>query len=1315
MKIRNLLFIGLASAVLFAGCKEDEIQESPSLKVEPASLEMFSKQGGESEVQTVSLTANREWKANCEEDWIHVEPASGPASADVQTVSIYVDENAEMQRSAEVIFTIGVTEKPVTVTQAGIDVEYTPLAEVRALAKDTETQVKIDGSVFIKGVVVSNQSELDNLTSNKSIYIQDETAGLQLYFAEDVEYVRGDEVAVNVSGLKISFYGAAMQIVTETTVGEDGKTQTVGVPNNAATLLSSGNEIQAKEISMQEFISFSYEGQYVSITDPVQVVEADLGKTFVQGDSHTSIGMTDADNNKFEVRSSKYSTYGDEEVPEGSGVIKGIASRFNSTPQIIFSTSEDWKGLTQERFDVEIADPVPDNAVYYNDFDKEKAVETSGKWPYLDQFDGWKNETGSGASDVTYDFSGLSVRSNSTSDSNYSDYAGSGMNNILFGTDGHFQVGNIAVEAGNYTMSFGTERYLHGAGDNTFRPEEFHVYISDNGERWIELEYSFPNGYKNGRWDLASTTFTLPSGTSALYIYINSDLSGAHRLDDLGLAPSETAGTEIDFSKGTEIGGGEDPEPVEEMTIAEVKEASDDTPVLTSGTVMAKYARGFIITDGTENLLVFQGSNPSSMPEIGDVVTVSGTKDTYSGLAQIGGTVKFEVTSSETITYPDSYPSPAVYEGSAFDGIGNDLGDVKLIQYTGVLVKDNGYYNVTVAGANLQGGITYPATDLQKELDGMDGKTITVTGYYLGLTNQKKTVSTMVVDLTESSSAGDETFSVSPLELKFAVQGGMANITVSASEGVAWTATTDAGYLTLSMEEGTGKGVVQVICDENAGDARTAEIKVSTTADVAQKEYTVKVSQTAAGGSGLESLTVEEFLAKSEGSEYYELTGTVVNISNTHYGNFDLVDETGSVYVYGLVESEGAADGTFENLGLKEGDVVTIAGKRSSFNGDPQVGDAYYISHVPGELPGIKDVTVAEFLSSPVGVLQKYRLTGRIENIVNTTYGNFDLVDATGSVYVYGLKASETADNQSFSSLGLKEGDIVTLVGTRDEHNNDPQVGNAYYETHEAGLTFSVSPLSLNVSAEGGTTKFSVEASDNVAWTITTTDDVHLTVISGGTGSKDVTLMYRGNEGPDAKTADITVSTTADVPVKSYTIKFKQSAPGAAESAWTLVSSDSEMTSGEYVILCDFSNVSGKSGVWALSNAEGTTKGSVKASDISTIGISESSNTLDGVTDGYVWTITQSADGYVIRPKNNDGIGLGVIADNNGLRNNADNKDSVWSMVKVSDSWGWEMTTADPKGTTRYLCGYETDNWRTYTGISNCQTKNWEIRIYKLN
>ena len=68
--------------------------------------------------------------------------------------------------------------------------------------------------------------------------------------------------------------------------------------------------------------------------------------------------------------------------------------------------------------------------VYYNDFDKEEATKTygssNGSWPYLDQFEGWKNAVGTGAADVSYSFKGMSARANSTSDSNYSDYPGSG-------------------------------------------------------------------------------------------------------------------------------------------------------------------------------------------------------------------------------------------------------------------------------------------------------------------------------------------------------------------------------------------------------------------------------------------------------------------------------------------------------------------------------------------------------------------------------------------------------------------------------------------------------------------------------------------------------------------------------------------------------------------------------------------------------------------------------------------------------------------------------------------------------------------------
>ena len=1275
MKLKNLLFIGLASAVLLAGCKKDEVQESPSLTIneDSASLQ-FSAQGGESETQTITFTANRSWTATCDADWVHMDPVDGPASSDPQTLTVYVDQNDGFVRPATITLTAGgVVKKTVSVSQDGKEIEYTSIADLRAMAKDTQTPVKIEGSVFIKGVVISDKDELNNI-SEKNVFIQDETAGIQLRFASAGTYSRGDELSIDATGLTIAFYGDMYQLVASSSYNEsEEKWESTGMPATAVTRLSEDNEIVAKQITLQDLLGLKYESQYVEITTPVQVSEEDLGKTFVVGNEHTNIKFTDADYNTFVVRSEKYSNLLKEtDVPEGSGLIKGIATRYGATPQIVFSTVSDWAGLTDARFDVDAPDPAPDDAVYYNDFDKEKAVETSGKWPYLDQFGGWKNETGSGASDVTYDFSGVSVRSNSTSDSNYSDYPGSGVNNILFGTDGHFQVGNIAIEGGNYTLSFGTERYVYNVSDNTFKPEEFHVYISDNGERWVELEYAFPNGFKNGRWDLASSTFTIPSGTSALYIYFASDLSGAHRLDDVALAPAESAGTEIDFSKGTAIGGGDEPGPGEEMTIAEVIAASDDTPVKTSGTVMAMYARGFLISDGTDNLLVFQGNNPSNSPKIGDVVAVSGAKDTYSGLSQIGGTVEFTVTSSEEVTYPDSYPSPNVYGGSAFDAIGDDLSSVELIQYTGTLTKDGAYYNVAVDGASLEGGITYPSSALAGELDALVGQEITVVGYYLGLTNKQQTVSTMLVDYSSVGTASY--FSVSPVSLDVSADATSAKFNVSAN--VDWTVESQSEGFTVNQDSGNGNAEITVSFPANETDQPVSgKVKVSTTADVATKEYTVTITQAAAGASELEVLTVEEFLAKPEGDTYYQLTGTVANISNTYFGNFDLIDETGSVYVYGLVSSEGAADGTFESLGLKEGDVVTIAGRRASYKGDPQVGDAYYISHVEGQLPEIKDVSVTEFLSSPISELQKYRLTGTIENLTNTTFGNFDLVDETGSVYVYGLKKDENASNQSFSELGLKEGDVVTLVGTRGEHNGDPQVANAYYESHVEGLSFSVSPASLSASAEAGTAKFTVTASDEVSWTVSTASDFVTLSDQSGTGTKEIEVTYTANDGADSRTAEITVSTTADVPTKSYTVVLTQNAAGAVDPStppftssitWTLGSQAYDNTSsgnskqsatinGESVDNLLKLGSSSKAGTATLHIPAGvsrvgfyavcwkgqTTEIEFSGATVSPVPVND--NTGATGNPPYTMTVTQD-DYYVIDVNTSEALDLGVTA-----------------------------------------------------------------------
>lgn len=206
-----------------------------------------------------------------------------------------------------------------------------------------------------------------------------------------------------------------------------------------------------------------------------------------------------------------------------------------------------------------------DRFFYFNDFDKEIAEQSYGSsknsWPYLDQFDGWKNQKGKGISAIEYDFASISARNNSNSNGTYSDYDGSGGNNLLFSTNGHLMISKIALNGKtNVALSFGTEKYDNNNKNALFTASELPVYVSVDGQKWVLLDYSYA-GTAAGRWNLASAVFSVPSGTEYLYLYITSTLSGVHRIDDLSLEISEQPGTAIDFSKGIELGSGTVPDP----------------------------------------------------------------------------------------------------------------------------------------------------------------------------------------------------------------------------------------------------------------------------------------------------------------------------------------------------------------------------------------------------------------------------------------------------------------------------------------------------------------------------------------------------------------------------------------------------------------------------------------------------------------------------------------------------------------------------------------------------------------------------------
>lgn len=248
---------------------------------------------------------------------------------------------------------------------------------------------------------------------------------------------------------------------------------------------------------------------------------------------------------------------------------------------------------------------------------------------------------------------------------------------------------------------------------------------------------------------------------------------------------------------------------------------------------------------------------------------------------------------------------------------------------------------------------------------------------------------------------------------------------------------------TFEDEDGNTVTAVSISVAANNGNARVATIPFTSSSEEGTSSANVVITQE---GSIAERTVAELLASEPSDIDYYRLTGKISNLTNTTYGNFDLVDATGSIYVYGLTATQQSSnDKSFSTLGLEEGDIVTIIGTRDEYNGPQVGGPAYYESHI-----GNTKATVAEVLAAAEDDTY-YMVTGTVSNLANETYGNFDLTDETGTIYVYGLTVAPVEKNdKSFGTLGIKEGDKITIVGKRDSYNDEAQLGSAYFVRNES-------------------------------------------------------------------------------------------------------------------------------------------------------------------------------------------------------------------------------------------------------------------------
>lgn len=528
-----------------------------------------------------------------------------------------------------------------------------------------------------------------------------------------------------------------------------------------------------------------------------------------------------------------------------------------------FSIGYDTKTLTVKQKGTGSA---ADAIVYANDFDKTEATKTFGtgtSWPYLDQFDGWKNASGTGIGAETYSFSGISARANSTSNSNYSDYEGSGSNNLFFGSSAYFSIQGIKLPSDvNYSLTFGAEKYNKDNG-SLFKHDEFHVYVSNDAKKWVEIEYTFPSGDKEGRWDLATSNFTVPEGTSALSIYVKTDVASSYRLDDLKLSVASEAGTAVDFSKGVDLGtgGGETPDPtpgagsIAEIAAGAENAAIDLKDVLVTGVTLKSY----VITDATGSILVFANADPKV--KVGDKINVTGTTGKHNGLMQITTPTATVVSSGNAV----SYPAPLELTEAKMKEDAPTA--VTYVSFTGTVKKNGNYYNIFVGSYTSKDlSCSYYTGNMEEFVD----KDIKVEGWYVGGNPHYQVVATKVEEVVSDTPK----FSVSTETLT--AKAADKSVSFDVRGNVKWTVASDNAAYTVSPESGDGNGTVTVSFAENTTDKDvTVKLTVSTTAEVATKSYTVTLTHKGVSAAGTEdfSSSVEWTLGTNAYSEKATVNG----------------------------------------------------------------------------------------------------------------------------------------------------------------------------------------------------------------------------------------------------------------------------------------------------------------------------------------------------------------------------------------------------------------------------------------------------------
>ena len=340
--------------------------------------------------------------------------------------------------------------------------------------------------------------------------------------------------------------------------------------------------------------------------------------------------------------------------------------------------------------------------------------------------------------------------------------------------------------------------------------------------------------------------------------------------------------------------------------------------------VMAVCDAGYVVDDNTDFILIYD-FNQAGKFTVGDVLTVTGTIDTYQGVNQFTKTTLVKTDAST----PGGYPTATVLDGAGLDALQANFAR-KYVELTGTVSINNDKYNVLVEGATTgKGSVLSPNADQKGKL--VNGAEVKVTGYAMYVSG------TVYVNLVPTSiELGSTPEAPVPLELAEYNNGGLEEWT----EGYPnqWLSTTSASSKsTVSQSTDAHSGTYSAKLATDPSDKGSNRRLASTEFRLPAGGYIVTLYAKAANAGETGAIRVGYAEVVLDGMGYKTLSGSSYKYTNDNK-NIEVPDQWTKIEQF------------FE---LKEETIVNFCFMVPKATKDILVDD---ISVTPGYPAGISDV-----------------------------------------------------------------------------------------------------------------------------------------------------------------------------------------------------------------------------------------------------------------------------------------------------------------------------------------------------------------------